>query len=166
MRPIVRDGVFCLSVCHSSEPCKNDRDTIWLRTRVGPRKHVLDGGAHWRHLTNTIEPCMCVFVRLLWPPVIVVVSLIGGCCVQVGLLARVRALWKQAKSPAESRRRLLRQVRVALATCQMQHVAAAAGSQLLHVSSFFSQTSNDVVCVSSQPCKTIGGPNKWNLVNK
>jgi len=25
---------------------------------VGPRKHVLDGGAHWRHLTNTTDrPC-------------------------------------------------------------------------------------------------------------
>ena len=23
------------------------------------RKHVLDGGAHWRHLVNTIEPSMC-----------------------------------------------------------------------------------------------------------
>jgi len=26
---------------------------------VGPVKHVLDGGAHWRHLANTIEPSMC-----------------------------------------------------------------------------------------------------------
>jgi len=30
---------------------------IW--TRVGQRKHVLGGGAHWRHLANTIEPSMC-----------------------------------------------------------------------------------------------------------
>ena len=28
-------------------------------TRVGPRKHVLDERAHWRHLANTIEPSMC-----------------------------------------------------------------------------------------------------------
>ena len=28
-------------------------------TRVGPRKHVLDGGAHWRQLANTIELSMC-----------------------------------------------------------------------------------------------------------
>jgi len=30
-------------------------------TGVGPRKHVglLNGGAHWRNLTNTIEPSMC-----------------------------------------------------------------------------------------------------------
>jgi len=28
-------------------------------TWVGPRKHVLDGGAHWRHMVNTIEPSMC-----------------------------------------------------------------------------------------------------------
>jgi len=30
-----------------------------IRTRVGPRKHVLDGSAHWRHLTNMTEPSMC-----------------------------------------------------------------------------------------------------------
>jgi len=29
---------------------------VW--TQMGPRKHVLDGGAHWRNLTNTIEPSM------------------------------------------------------------------------------------------------------------
>jgi len=28
-------------------------------TRVGPKKHVLDKGAHWRHLANTIETSMC-----------------------------------------------------------------------------------------------------------
>jgi len=28
-------------------------------TWVGPRKHVLDGGTHWRHLANTIEPSLC-----------------------------------------------------------------------------------------------------------
>ena len=27
--------------------------------RVGPRKHVLDGSAQWRHVANTIEPSMC-----------------------------------------------------------------------------------------------------------
>jgi len=27
--------------------------------RVGSRKQVLDGGAHWHHLANTIEPSMC-----------------------------------------------------------------------------------------------------------
>jgi len=30
---------------------------IW--TRVGPRKHVLHGGAHWRQPANAIEPPMC-----------------------------------------------------------------------------------------------------------
>jgi len=29
---------------------------IW--TRVGRRKYVLDAGAHWHHLANTIEPSM------------------------------------------------------------------------------------------------------------
>ena len=27
--------------------------------RSSPRKHVFDGGAHWRYLANTIEPSMC-----------------------------------------------------------------------------------------------------------
>jgi len=26
---------------------------------VGPRKHVLDGGADWRHLSNITEPSVC-----------------------------------------------------------------------------------------------------------
>jgi len=26
---------------------------------MGPRKHVLDGGAHWRNRANMIEPSMC-----------------------------------------------------------------------------------------------------------
>ena len=30
-----------------------------LWTRVGPWKHVLDDGAHWRHLANTIESSVC-----------------------------------------------------------------------------------------------------------
>jgi len=33
----------CRSVCHTTEPCKNgwtDRDTVWLRTRVGLGNHV------------------------------------------------------------------------------------------------------------------------------
>jgi len=27
-------------------------------TPGGPRKHALDGGAHWRHLANMIEPSL------------------------------------------------------------------------------------------------------------
>jgi len=30
---------------------------IW--TQVGPRKHVLDGDADWRHLANATEPSVC-----------------------------------------------------------------------------------------------------------
>jgi len=44
-----------LSVCHSSEPCKNgwtDRDAVWVEV------HVL-WGAHWRNLANTTVPSMC-----------------------------------------------------------------------------------------------------------
>jgi len=39
----------CLSVCHSSEPCKNgctDRDALWVEDSGGPRNHVLDGAPH------------------------------------------------------------------------------------------------------------------------
>ena len=31
---------------------------VWTRLTVGPKQHVLDEGAHWRQLTNTIEPSM------------------------------------------------------------------------------------------------------------
>jgi len=41
---------------------------LWIR--MGPRKHVLHGGARWRNLANAIEPSMCggdavFFVKLL-----------------------------------------------------------------------------------------------------
>ena len=29
-------------------------------TRVGPRNHILDNGAHWRYLANTIEPSVAM----------------------------------------------------------------------------------------------------------
>ena len=75
---IVTDGVawwsVCLSVCHVREPCKNvwtDWHVVWEWTLVSPRKHVLDGGAYWRHLANMIEPSMCgcdaPYVKVLWP---------------------------------------------------------------------------------------------------
>jgi len=50
------DAVYCyrpssvvgLSVCHVNEPCKKTAELIemsfGLRTRVGQRNHVLDGG--------------------------------------------------------------------------------------------------------------------------
>jgi len=36
-----------LSVCHTSEPCKNGRsdpDVVWVEDRVGPRNHILHAG--------------------------------------------------------------------------------------------------------------------------
>jgi len=48
----------CLSVC---QPCKTAEPTempFGFRIRGYWSKHVLDGGAHWRHLANTTErPC-------------------------------------------------------------------------------------------------------------
>jgi len=65
MRPVVTDAVGLSvgrSVCHNRELCKMTEPieipfVLW--TRVGPRKHVIDRGAYWRHLGNTIEPSMC-----------------------------------------------------------------------------------------------------------
>ena len=65
MRPIVTDGVawsVCLSVCQNREPCKTAElieMPFGMCTQVGPRKHVLDRGAHLRQLENTTEPSVC-----------------------------------------------------------------------------------------------------------
>jgi len=40
-------------------PAKTTEMPFGVWTLVGPKKHVLDGGAHWHHLANTIEPSMC-----------------------------------------------------------------------------------------------------------
>ena len=45
-----------MSPVKTAEPIKMSFGT-W--TRVGPRKHVLDRGAHWRNLANTIQPSLC-----------------------------------------------------------------------------------------------------------
>ena len=44
---------------HDREPCKMD-ELIGMRfdDRAGPENHVLNGGAHWRHLANTINRCV------------------------------------------------------------------------------------------------------------
>jgi len=43
--------------------CANDVEPIEMSfrlwTQVGPMKHVLDRGAHWRQSANAIEPPMC-----------------------------------------------------------------------------------------------------------
>jgi len=64
MWPIVTDEVawsvhqsVCWSVTIVSAEATNMPFGLW--TRVGPRKHALGGGAHLRHLTNTIEPSVC-----------------------------------------------------------------------------------------------------------
>ena len=58
MRLVATDGVTW-SVCRSVtivSPAKTAEPIempFGLCTRVGPRNHVLDGGAHRRHLANT-----------------------------------------------------------------------------------------------------------------
>jgi len=43
-----------------------------IGTRMGLRKRVLGGGAHWRHLLNSIKPSMCGGnVAFLWPPYVI-----------------------------------------------------------------------------------------------
>jgi len=55
-RPIIKYRTLRLELCKTAEQIDMPF-AIW--TRVGPRKHVLDWGAHWCHLKNTIEPSMC-----------------------------------------------------------------------------------------------------------
>ena len=54
-----------MSVCLSSTIVSSEKKTaepiempFGMLTWVGSRKHVLDGGAHWHHLANTIEASM------------------------------------------------------------------------------------------------------------
>jgi len=65
MWPVVTDGVpwsvdrsLCLfitaiSLARTTEPIEMP---FGLWSRVGPRKHVVHGGAHCRHLVNMIQP--------------------------------------------------------------------------------------------------------------
>ena len=56
------DLTVCLYVCHNCEPTKMAElieIPFGFWTRLGPTKHVLEGGAHWHNLTNTIKPYMC-----------------------------------------------------------------------------------------------------------
>ena len=51
------------AVQHSDVSCakiaKPFEMSFGLWTLIGPRKHVLHEGAHWRHLANTIESFKC-----------------------------------------------------------------------------------------------------------
>jgi len=67
MRPVVTDRLawsLCRSVSLSVtivSPAKTAEPIempFRLWTRVGPTKHVLDWGIHWRNLANPIEPPM------------------------------------------------------------------------------------------------------------
>jgi len=63
MQPIATDGLawsVCLSLTIVS-PAKTTELTemsFGMWTRLGPRKHILDGGTHCRHLATTTEPSM------------------------------------------------------------------------------------------------------------
>jgi len=86
-----------LSMCHSREPRKNgwtNRAAVLVKdSGYRPRKHVLGGGAHLRHLASTIEPFMCcgnvASCQWLWPVVYIVrptsVSLPRAFCPSEGL---------------------------------------------------------------------------------
>ena len=54
--PSVGLSVTIVNSAKTAEPIEMSFG-VW--TRVGPRKHVLDGGADWRSLANTIEPSGC-----------------------------------------------------------------------------------------------------------
>jgi len=57
-----RDGIPAQRQSHSAVSCAKMAEEIEMPfgmwTRVGPVKHVLHTGAHWRHLANTAEPSM------------------------------------------------------------------------------------------------------------
>ena len=55
-RPSVKLGLPAVNSAKTAEPIEMPF-AAW--TRVGPGKHVLDGGTHWRNLANTTEPSMC-----------------------------------------------------------------------------------------------------------
>jgi len=65
MRAIATDGVVCCSVCRpvtivsSAKTAEPIEIPFQLWTLVGPRNHVLDEDAHWRHLANVVEPSVC-----------------------------------------------------------------------------------------------------------
>jgi len=55
-----------VSYAKTAEPIKM---LSGLLSGLSQRKHVVDGGEHWRHLANTIKPSVCggdaAFVKLL-----------------------------------------------------------------------------------------------------
>jgi len=75
MWPIVADqvawsvrlsvGLF-VTVVSRAETVEPIEMPFGLWTRVGPRKHALGEGTHWRHLANTIEPSICGGVAAFW----------------------------------------------------------------------------------------------------
>jgi len=53
-----------VSCANTAEPIEMPFGT-WIR--VGPKKHVLDGNEHWRHLANTTKPSLCDgYATFLW----------------------------------------------------------------------------------------------------
>ena len=64
LTPYISDQL-CLSIHHPHHPslprgsARPIEIPLGLWTRVGPRKHALDGDAHWCNLANTTEPSMC-----------------------------------------------------------------------------------------------------------
>ena len=60
-------SVTTVSPAKTAEPIEM---LLGMLSRVCPENHVLDRGAHWRHLANTIEPSVCAaamrpYVKLL-----------------------------------------------------------------------------------------------------
>ena len=56
-------------------------------TWVRPRKHILDGGAHWRYLVNTIEWCICGGDAAFLSSHLLLLLLVCGCVVLAAVLA-------------------------------------------------------------------------------
>jgi len=56
-------GLYAMSCSKTAEPMQM---SFGMQACVGPKKHVLDVGAQWRHLANTIASAMRPLVTLLW----------------------------------------------------------------------------------------------------
>ena len=79
-----KGAAYCKVLGSSTVSCAKMAEQIEMSfgtwTLVGPRKHVLDEGAHWRNPANTTEESMCggdvAFSKLLWPLVIIIIVII------------------------------------------------------------------------------------------
>jgi len=119
MWPVVTDGVVCslslsVTVMSLAETVEPITMPFGLWTWVCPRKHVLDGSAHWHYLANTIESTMCggdaAFLSNYFDHLFCICVLHMWCC---GCCNRRSGWWAVFVRPRETSVRYLHQARQA-----------------------------------------------------